>query len=305
MLLEVDLPMREEANRFGDAVAGYLKRHKGELEGYAWPMSQAAKKTARELGFVLQDADGGTMATQKLRSDVSLRARQLHSLSGDERDGNMEVLCSFVIRVWGGLAGNGDDTIASFAKTYVNKSLPDLSTIRSLDDLREHARCKFPFKGISSWSKWLNFVWNDWALIYDARIAFALNAIHFLQDVDARAFPVPQGRDSLLSNIDTQSLAALRYLKRSGVQLPDMDAAHPQEPSAQLRDWLVKGSMPEDEAYAYYLRVMERVRDVMAEEGQCSLVETEMLLFYLSNRQVVYDLLRSLSNACDRVTLPF
>ncbi|MDN4051752.1 hypothetical protein QPK32_01465 [Massilia sp. YIM B02763] len=282
----------EEATRFGDAVAAYLRLHRHELKNYAWPLSPMARKKAREYGLPVGDEDGGARATQELRKAVAQRVREVHGLSGVQRDARMAELCGFVIRVWGGLASNSDDTIEAYSRVFLDACPPDLSDIRSPRQLRSHAGCGFPFKGISSWSKWLNFVWSDWALIYDARIGFALNAIHFREGVDARAFRVPDGRDALLSKIDTQSLAALGYLKRRGEQVPGLAMDN-----KKLVRWMEAALAPAAETYEYYLLVMQRTRDVLDQEEPCSLVEAEMLLFYLSNRQLVRDLLGSLSSS--------
>lgn len=283
--------MLEEANRFGDAVAAYLKPYRQELKAYAWPLSPTARKKARELGLAVGDEDGGALATQELRRAVSQRVREVHGLPVAQRETGMAELCGFVIRAWGGLASNSDETIDAYSRIFLDTRLSDLSDIGSPRQLRRHAGCSFPFKGISSWSKWLNFVWNDWALIYDARIAFALNAIHFREGVDARAFRVPEGRDALLSKIDTQSLAGLRYLKRRGEQVPGLATDN-----RQLVGWMEAALAPAEDTYEYYLLVMQRARDVLDQDEPCSLVDTEMLLFYLSNRQVVRDLLGSLSS---------
>jgi len=283
--------MLEEANRFGDAVAAYLKPYRQELKHYAWPMSPNARKKARALGFPVGDDDGGALATWELRKAVAQRVREVHGLSGAQREAGMAELCGFVIRVWGGLASNRDETIDAYSRVFLDTCPPDLSDIQSPRQLRRHVGCSFPFKGISSWSKWLNFIWSDWALIYDARIAFALNAIHFRAGVDARAFRVPEGRDALLSKIDTQSLAGLQYLKRRGEQVPGLATDN-----KQLVAWMEAALAPEAETYEYYLLVMQRARDVLDQDEPCSLVDTEMLLFYLSNRQVVRDLLVSLSS---------
>jgi len=284
--------MLEEATRFGDAVAAYLKPYRQELKDYAWPMSPTARNKAREYGLAVGDEDGGALATQELRKAVAQRVREVHGLSGAQRNTRMAELCGFVIRVWGGLASNRDDTIEAYSGVFLDTCPADLSDIRSARQLRSHTGCSFPFKGISSWSKWLNFVWSDWALIYDARIAFALNAIHFREGVDARAFRVPEGRDALLSKIDTQSLAGLRYLKRRGEQVPGLATDN-----KKLVQWMEAALAPEADTYEYYLLVMQRARDLLDQEEACSLVDAEMLLFYLSNRQVVRDLLGSLSSS--------
>lgn len=289
--------MQDEAIRFGDAVAQYLRPLRDELKDYQWRMGKNLPKAAQNLGLTPIDLRGGLDATHALRADVARKARRLHDLPMNERKAGLEDLCRFVIKTWGALHSNKDETIAEYAAGFTSEKICDFSTITSLDHLQEQANCSFPFDGISSWSKWLNFVWNDWALIYDARIAFALNAIHFMHGVDARAFPVPTGRDRLLSTIDTQTMAALGYLKLNDNKFPDLivESTNPKDDKKTLEalsNWLRKGVIEERNIYAYYLAVMNRVREVIGWKGPHALVECEMLLYYVSNKWVVYDLLK-------------
>jgi hypothetical protein len=289
--------MNQEAERFGDAVAAYLEPHVGVLKDYKWKMAKGVPNEAQKLGLIAIDKEGGMAATNALRSDVARKAREIHLHAGNMRQSQMAELCHFVIRKWGALGSNGDDTIEAYAREYTSATIPDLSAIRSLEELRVQANCNFPFKGIASWSKWLNFVWPEWALIYDARIAFALNAIHVMKGVDARAFPVPPGRDKLLSTLDSQTLAALGYLAKQRKHIPDVRNG---EYVDTLADWLKSGTIAEGDAYEFYLKVMVRVQDVIGRVNFPALVDVEMLLFYLSNRQLVHDLLSLMSDSTQR-----
>jgi hypothetical protein len=292
--------MQDEAIRFGDAVAAYLEPLRDALKNYRWEMGKGVPEAAQKLGLPRIDIKGGLAATHALRADVAHKARQLHDLPASERGASLKDLCRFVIKTWGALIGNKDETIAKYVATFTSGKIGDFCSVTSLERLQKQTNCSFPFDGISSWSKWLNFVWNDWALIYDARIAFALNAIHFMSGVDARAFPVPTGRDRLLSTIDTQTMAALGYLKLKANKLPGL-VVEPASPKADkktlkaLSEWLKEGVIEEPNTYAYYLAVMARVREVMGGEGPHALVECEMLLYYVSNKWVVHDLLASMT----------
>lgn len=300
--------MQEEAVRFGDAVAQYLEPLRNSLKDYRWKMGSGVATAAQELGLAKINTNGGLTATHALRAEVARKARQLHSLPLNERRAGLEALCGFVIKTWGSLHSNKDETIAEFAANFTSAKISDFSSVTSLDVLCAQTQCSFSFNGISSWSKWLNFVWSDWALIYDARIAFALNAIHFIKNVNARAFPVPTGRDKLLSTIDTQTLAALNYLKFNGKKIPEL-AVNPINPKADkeplnaLADWLKLGLIEESQTYAYYLAVMVRVREVMQWEGPLALVECEMLLYYVSNKWVVHHLLASMTTGSSGMLL--
>ncbi len=279
--------MREEADRLGDAIASYLSPWVNRLVGYEWPMTTKAAELAAEMGIQL-GSTGDVQTTHMLRREISERVRAAHLLSDVDRDKELLALCAFVIKAGGALSTNGPETLERYVKAFTNRRIKDISSIKSLPQLVEETGCDFPFAGIASWSKWLNFIWTDWALIYDARIAFALNAIHFIKGVDARAVPVPVGRNSLISSLDSQSLAAMRYLNRHGKPVPQVDSA---SDNKILLKWLRRGCVEPDKAYPYYLLAMERAREVLSREKPYSLVDVEMLLFYLSINQVAKDLM--------------
>ena len=289
--------MNEEANRFGDAVAAYLGPHVEALKDYKWKMGKAVPIEAQQLGLIAVDHKGGVAATNALRCDVAKRVREVHLLAGDTRNSKMQDFCTFVICKWGALSSNKPKTIEAYARVYTSTAIADLSAVRSLQELRIQADCDFPIEGIASWSKWLNFAWPEWALIYDSRIAFALNAIHVLKGVDARAMPVPKGRRILLSKLDPQTLAALSYLKRESEPIPEVPNG---ENVKSLERWLERGVIPEADAYEFYLMVMMRAHEVMGRVSFPALVDVEMLLFYLSIRHVVHDFLSLVSDVGPR-----
>ena len=147
------------------------------------------------------------------------------------------------------------------------------------------------FTNIASWSKWLNFVWPEWALIYDARIAFGLNAIHFLRRLDTPVFPQPPGRNSLLGNLDAQALAVLR---RNAVrqETPPNDAK-------EAAKWFQRQQFRPPHAYPIYLEVMSQAHELLwaDKEPKPPLVHTEMLLFRVSANQLALKFARAVMKA--------
>lgn len=287
--LRMNSELQSEAERFAEAVAIYLIPHRERLTGYRWPLRPSAVTAARSLGLHIDDTGGGLAATHSLRATVAARVRKIHATRIPNLCAELAPFCGFVVKTWGGLGANKDGTILQYVEHYTGSGLPDLDRITSLEQLADAAGCAFPLDGIASWSKWLNFVWPDWALIYDARMAFALNAIHYMQAANARALPVPPGRQVLLNLFDTQMLASLRYLAGRGAVLPKINASN-----EEYAAWLGNALAPPNDAYAYYLAVLRSVCERLEFSGQYALAETEMLLFYLSERDVVRDLVRSL-----------
>ncbi|WP_332852682.1 hypothetical protein [Duganella sp. S19_KUP01_CR8] len=287
----ITIDLQSAADRFADEVADYLRPYQDRLERYSWPMNERALLGAERLALPFKQVDGGVADTHALRAVVAQRAREIHLIPEPNRTSQLNELCEFVICEWGALDNNGQQTIAGYARKFTSARIPDLSQVKSWEDLKDRAGCKFTFSGISSWSKWLNFVWNDWALIYDARTAFSLNAIHFLRSIDAPVFPVPQGRGRLLSSFDSQSMASLRYLKARGNRPPD-----PKDSNEDFVAWLDGAAVPKNAAYVYYLQVMRGTSKRLGHCGEHALVETEMLLFDLSIRELVRDFITSLNN---------
>lgn len=287
----ITIDLQNAAERFADEVADYLRPYQDRLARYNWPMNESALLGAERLALAFKQVDGGVADTHALRAAVAERVREVHLIPEPDRSNQLEKLCSFVICNWGALDNNKAETIAGYARKFTSASIPDLSQITSLEELKERAGCNLTFSGISSWSKWLNFVWNDWALIYDARTAFSLNAIHFLRSIDAPVFPVPQGRGRLLSSFDSQTMASLKYLKACGTRPPDTKRSN-----EDFVAWLDGAAVPKNAAYDYYLHVMRGTSKRLGHCSEYALAETEMLLFDLSIREIVRDFITSLND---------
>lgn len=291
-MMSVSFSQRDVAN-FGSAVASYLDKHKDKLDGYSWGMSNGCVDAARKLELLsIDQVQGGFKETLQLREAVAQRVLSIK----DDDSNRMEklvILADFVIRDWGALSSNKPETI----KKYVDRltgaaiSLNQISSYQDLLDVVEPAsrRNLFDFSGIASWSKWISFVWGDWALIYDARIAFALNAIHFMSRVDAAVLPEPTGRNALLTQFNAQSLAAfgLISLKNKNSKQADVAIAEVEE----LKKLLKSTTVRKNETYAYYLEVMTYAHNQLWAKATTTppLLYTEMLLFMISVEDVAKD----------------
>lgn len=285
-------PTREHIEAFGCAVARYLTAHRHHLNGFNWPIEEKCVGEAARRGLLSDlSVNGGFDETNRLRKAVAKEARKIQKLvPPPQRVADLADLAKFVISDWGNLKGNNPATILEYAKRISDIEVP-FEQIRSAAQLRaavpgRQRRGLFSFTGIASWSKWLNFVWNDWALIYDARIAFALNVIHFLHEVDAPVFPVPPGRNQQLAALDAESSAAFRWLGGHGGACPSQ---------SDVSDLLASAPVPGKDAYCYYLAVMDVAHQKLwpSEESR-PLVHTEMLLFMLSISIIANDFAREM-----------
>jgi hypothetical protein len=281
----------EHIAAFGSAIASYLSGHRHELERFEWAISKECVDKAAELDLVHDLSMKGDFAeTSRLRKAVARRAGEIQTrVQGAQRFGQLAELADFVISYWGGVNSNDRATLVKYAQRFNDIETP-FAQVHSAAQLRAlmPARSGYSFTGIASWSKWLNFVWNDWALIYDARIAFALDAIHFLHCVDAPVFPVPPGRNSQLAALDAESSAAFRWLSAHG----DTGAI---APKAKINVLPGSAVIAKEHAYGYYLAVMQAAHALLwPADEQHPLVHTEMLLFCLSIDVIASDFAREM-----------
>lgn len=285
-------PIQQQVQAFGRAIAEYLSGYRSKLNGFHWPIeSKCVQEAARRELLSGMSVEGGFAETMQLRQAVAARAREIQARgSFPKRIEDLADLAKFVISDWGNLNGNDAQTIVDYAQRFTGIEVP-FDDVRCASDLRaavlpRRQRGLFRFGGIASWSKWLNFVWNDWALIYDARIAFALDAIHFICRIDAPIFPVPAGRNPRLANFDAQGSAAFGWLA---------NYAHKRLAGSEISACLKAAMVPESEAYSYYLAVMAEAHQLLWPSSERRpLVHTEMLLFKLSIEDIADDFAREM-----------
>jgi len=280
-------PTPQHAKAFGSSVAAYLASHRHKLNNFSWPMTEGCFNTAVELKLLSgPSVEGGFAETMQLRQAVAERALEIQKVVANPlRDAKLAELAGFVIAGWGNLNGNDPKTIGKYVARFTGIELP-FSEIRCAEDLRAAVKPRsrrhlFAFKGVASWSKWLSFIWGDWALIYDARIAFALDAIHFIHGIDAPVFPVPSGRNPLLAHFDARSCASFSWLARRSQEPPALD---------EMPSWMASAVVQEKYAYSYYLAVMAETHHLLwPAHARPPLVHTEMLLFSLSIKDIAAD----------------
>lgn len=269
---------------YGAAIAKRLGDKTGSLKDYEWPFPSRARKAAVLAGYLPRGSDEETR--QDARSsrlfELTELLRENISKLATNRNVDNEALCElarFVITEWGGLRNHRSETIPGYVKRFTDtsKAIP-LTAITSADLMVQRAGSGVfeDFEGVASWSKWLNFVWPGWALIYDSKVAWALNAVHFLERLDVPLFPVPPGRSGILAALDSTSLAAIRRLRASKpVSLQGMELE-------KAKRTLSGDVVLKRDSYTTYLKVMAVAHAQLWPAGT-PFVHTEMLLFYVSD----------------------
>lgn len=102
-------------------------------------------------------------------------------------------ICGWYVRRWGRIAKTSDDRIAHYVGTLARGELPDR------------------LMGVASWSKVASLCDPNKFPIYDARVAFALNALLIRGNIAVPSFRMPGSQSTTIN-------AALKRLKAHGVK---------------------------------------------------------------------------------------
>ena len=242
-------------------IAEYLSKYVSRIdELYRWSFKEEIPR--REFGFSFC---GKTpfQRTLELKQQISKAAE---GASSEEEKGR---LATYFIKDWGGIAKISDvrEIVSRFNSVAFSKAL---------------CKADFGFKKISSWSKWLSVVCPKWACIYDARVAYSLNAINYISGAKHKIFPMPEGRNTQINILDVATLLLSRKLS----------VADSIEPKAIKK----RHFFSESAAYETYTAVIHKVHSLLwGSSSPCQF--SEMLLFSLADTLVYKDLFGVVSKA--------
>lgn len=211
--------------RLIDRLTEYANQHLPELSGnYTWDFNEAVLEstlgiTAAGDCWYEKNLDlKRQISEQWLRADTVTRTRLAH----------------YYVAIWGGIRGNQAGRLEGYVRSLSQGEL-------------------LPFNGIASWSKIAVIASPQDNAILDARVAFSLNALQFLNPECISAwFPRMESRNSLIRRVR-----------------PCMDW----QAAAQRRDT----DLPRHMAYATYISLLQSVSDELADRP--GLAPLEMLLF--------------------------
>lgn len=242
-------------------VAKYLSQHIAQLSTY-YDRTFNVTRAGDVLGTQLASAGAFALA---LELKEKLRAAYQQATTIDRKI----QLARYFVTEWGGIKGLSQEALRAF--------------VIQLDPLAGRPRphqYHFEFNKVSSWSKWLSVLCPDWAPIYDARVAYSLNAINVISNADMKVFPAPEGRNQTLKLLDATTLSLVSRLQREASHTVDtIKAQH---------------FVSRDDVYATYMDILMLAHRELWPAGT-SLAHTEMLLFALADTVIFKDLLSTVS----------
>lgn len=242
-----------------DDVAAYLENKKHRLRDlYKWEFDPRIPK--KEFGISISKENPAAMT-------LSLRRGLRKFLKGNPDGKSKERVARYFIRDWGGIR-------------RFTKSKEVVAQFEDMAGTTEIPKSPFRFEGVSSWSKWATLVCPRWACIYDARVAYSLNAINFLEGATHKIFPSPEGRNSRLRSLDAGTLV---LAQRLSAEISDLRG------DLNTDDHLVS----REDVYREYLELVRAVSGKLW--GDAKHTQTvEMLLFAISAGDVYDDLIAHL-----------
>ncbi|EMR47915.1 hypothetical protein [Pseudomonas putida] len=243
-------------------VTEFLRERKDDLPSlYGWTFDHGLASSEFDISF-----SGETSFDRTLELKTGLRDL-VRSTSCEAEHGRV---ATYFIKVWGGITrfSKVSETLELFSSYKGSTAVP--------------AGFKPSFKLISSWSKWASIVCPDWACIYDARVAYSLNAINYLTGAKHPIFPMPDGRNTRLKMLDITTLLL-------GERLLPGESSDP-------KSMRKKHFVSEQDAYPQYLSIVRKVsKDLWGDEKHIH--EVEMLLFALADGEIYQEVFNRLAES--------
>ncbi|MFI8606142.1 hypothetical protein ACIGCP_16875 [Cellulophaga baltica] len=248
-------------------IVNYLKQYKSQLpELYTW--NPKIEKLIALNVITLKD----TLVLNGLsfyEKEIILK-QKLHVKLNEYFESDKELfykLCLWIVKDWGGILGAKDTDTLTVINDFLNSESPS-------------------FKRIASTSKVGAFMFPEKYIIYDSRVAYALNWIILSENAGRYFFPIPNGRNSKMMAFDMNVLIRLKNIKNyTPENIEQMDKR--QYIKQKDKTYFI----PEKEAY---LELSKLVRAISAElwEGEQAkmLYYTEMLLFSIADREIFDDI---------------
>lgn len=241
-------------------IAKYLTPYKDHLDAlYQWKFDEEMPRVRFGISI------NGESWFQKTRD---LKTKLVNKVASVESDDELVQIASYFIKDWGGIKRftRSKELVTQFKDVSGSPALPE--------------ELNLPYRSVSSWSKWLSLICPEWACIYDARVAYSLNAINYLSGGKYDIFPMPAGRNTRLNMLDVSTL-----LISSKVEAGD----DPQ-PKALREKYFVAESM----AYKEYIELIQKTSiELWEEEGHMH--DVEMILFSIADSYAYKDLFAALS----------
>ena len=256
-------------------IVEYLTPYIGQLETiYPWDTPSNQQIMMLENMDVLSEEQLSQLysANNAFVKNVVLKGVLFEVLENvNEKSKRLEIY-SWIIREWGGIYGGNAENYYDKIEIFLSEPV----NVKSLN-----------FNNIASVSKVLSFSKTKEYIIYDSRVAYAIDWILLKTNASDKYFPIPEGRNSKLRAFDLSTLIRLKnisYLpqkKDNSKLIANMDKAIFIEKS---------------KAYTEMCYIIKKVNALLWKDEKKEFpFYTEMLLFSLADTMIFDDIVQSCS----------
>jgi hypothetical protein len=252
----------------------YLKKYQSNLESsYTW---NAKIDGLVELETLTKDQITALNQLSPFEKEINLKkivGQKLNDSFNSNKD-LFDKLCLWIIKDWGGIKAKNDEETLKLIYKFLISEKPD-------------------FKRIASTSKVGAYMFPDKNVIYDSRVAYALNWIILSENIENRYFPIPAGRNSKMLAFDMNVLIRLKNI--SIFQVKDINQLDDKRYINRLDNKLF---ISEREAYKELISLLSQINHELWKgdpERENNLYYTEMLLFAIADKEIFIEITNNFS----------
>ena len=255
-----------------DKISNYLNQFKDKLpELYTWharieKLEHLGVITKSELNFL--NGQNSFEREIVLKKKVNLKLHEYYEYDVVKFDS----LCLWIIKDWGGILTAKDSDTIELITSFLKTDNPS-------------------YKRIASASKVGAYMFPEKYIIYDSRVAYALNWIILSEHAGEKFFPIPGGRNSKMMAFDMNVLIRLKNINHYAPKdITEMDKRlYISQKDKSLY-------IPEKEAYTVLNNLIKQISEKLWDtEKSKMLYYTEMLLFSIADREIFNDISQSLT----------
>lgn len=255
-----------------DKIAKYLNQYKDKLpELYIW---NAKIEKLVDLGVItlteLAELNVKTYYEKEivLKNKVNLKLHEYYK--SDKVIFNN--LCLWIIKDWGGILTAKDSDTLDLIHEFLQSDRPH-------------------FKRIASASKVGAYMFPEKYVIYDSRVAYALNWIILSENAGDIFFPIPSGRNSKMTAFEMNVLIRLKNIKHySPNDITEMDKR------LYIKQKDKSSYIPEKDSYSELNKLIRELSQKLWDSEKSKMLYfTEMLLFSIADREIFNDITKRLS----------
>lgn len=252
-----------------DKIVGYLEKYKDDLPKlYKWnakidglvKLDTLEERQVKELNKLTpfeRELHLKKIVGQKLRDTLNSNPNLFDELS------------LWVIKEWGGIRAAKNEKTTALVRIFLKEN-------------------RIKFTRIASLSKVLAFMYPDRYIIYDSRVAYAINWIILSENAGLKHFPVPLGRNSKMSAFDMNVLIRIKNMQHY-LPVNRKDLGNRKFISNVDKHLFID----DDDAYMGLVALVKQINQILwmgDVEKEQNLYFTEMLLFSIADREVYADI---------------